>query len=232
MTENRIDDTIDGSRANELGYSTPFISVVRLLSVVVTACLVVAGCSGVGMGYKEHVDYQFSSLGSEMNIALNWVFRPSLSNMGSPDSRQRGVAERYALYRNATIPIGYADINGRNMCDRRQNPYCTGFAFGEELLTRPDVIAAMTDWLTHLCERLPVTVTDPGYFYDVKDRQTRLDRLRTLLGCDSNNKKARDFQFHVYIVRDFDNVFGPLPGHTDAVLRQSVIRHWIIQINR
>ncbi|HPT50721.1 MAG TPA: hypothetical protein PKZ22_11055 [Accumulibacter sp.] len=232
MTEKRI-ETRDDGRANKSGNRAPFISVARRIFVAFTACLLAAGCAGVGQGYKEPIDYQFGGLGREMNIALNWVFRPDLSNMGSSDSREHGVAERYARYRNATIPFGHAYINGRDMCGRRQNPYCKGLTFGEELLNRPDVIAAMTDWLTHLCERLPVTVTDPGYYVDVKWRQTRIDRLRTLLQCDSKTKEARDFQFHIYIVRDFDNVFGLFPPQRiDAVLRQSVIRHWVIKINQ
>lgn len=232
MTEKRI-DTLDHDRAYKPGYSAYFISAARLIFVAFTACLVVTGCSGVGQGYKEGVDYRFSALGAEMNIALNWVFRPSLSSMRGLAIGANGDPKRwYALYRNATIPHGHAHINGRDMCDRRENPYCKGMTFGMELLARPDVIAAMTDWLEHLCERLPVTVTDPGYRIDIKDRQRELDRLRTLLECDSQNKQARDFQFHVFIVRDFDSVFGLLPELTDTVLRQSVIQHWVIKINR
>jgi hypothetical protein len=144
--------------------------------------------------------------------------------------------------RNSRIPVvrvsfrvsilGHAQVNGRDMCDRRKNPYCRGWTFGEELLDHPDVIAAMTDWLTHICERLPVTVTDPLYFDDIQERQKGLDRLRTFLECDNKTREARDIQFHIFVVRDFDNVFRRYPPeHTDAVLRQSVIRDWVIKIS-
>ena len=225
-------DAIDNGRKNNSWYLSGFVSAVRRILVAFGVCLVMAGCVGVGQGYKEHVDNDFRGLGFEMDVALNWVFRPSLSSMRSLASAEYGNPKRYAYYRTATIPIGHAQVNGRDMCDRRKNPYCRGWTFGEELLDHPDVIAAMTDWLTHICERLPVTVTDPLYFDDIQERQKGLDRLRTFLECDNKTREARDIQFHIFVVRDFDNVFRRYPPeHTDAVLRQSVIRDWVFKIN-
>jgi len=225
-------DAIDNGRKNNSWYLSGFVSAVRRILVAFGVCLVMAGCVGVGQGYKEHVDNDFRGLGFEMDVALNWVFRPSLSSMRSLASAEYGDPKRYAYYRNATIPAGHAHVNGRDMCDRRNNPYCKGLTFGEELLARPDVIDAMTDWLTHLCERLPVVVTDPVYYSDVKYRQRKIDTLRSFLACGSKIPDTRDIRIHIYIVRDFDNVFRRYPPeHTDAVLQQSVIRDWVFKIN-
>ncbi len=206
----------------------------RGICIAFAGCVAVAGCAGYGMAYKEPIEYQFSGLGVEMNAALGRVFRPSLWSMRGLAGSPYGDPKRYEYYRHATIPMGHAQIKERDMCDRKKNPYCEGFTFGEELLAHPEVIAAMSDWLTHLCERLPVTVTDPLFYHSVVMRQTDLRRLRAFLDCDGTSRGVRDIQIHVFVVRDFDNVFisdPRRPGHTDAVLRQSVIREWVIKIN-
>ena len=49
------------------------------------------------------------------------------------------------------------------------------------------------------------------------------------MGCDGAPKEPR--QLHVFVVRDFDNVFSGDAAHTDAVLRQSIIADWVVIIN-
>lgn len=155
------------------------------------------------------------------------VFRPSRAGLIA-DSLPRWGEKNWVNFKG-TIPYGHAQVKERDLCDRRKNPYCAGITFGEQLLAHPQVIAEMNDWLTHICERLPVTVTDKVTYPSVEIRQSRIRKLRASMGCDGAPKEPR--QLHVFVVRDFDNVFNGNTAHTDAVLRQSIVAEWVVTIN-
>lgn len=183
---------------------------------------------GYGLAYKEPIDFKYRHLGSELNIGLGMVFRPSQASLWM-DANPTYGNRSWVNIKKGTIPFGHAQVKERDLCNRRENPYCAGISFGEELLAHPQVIAEMHDWLTHLCERLPVTVTDKFMYYSVDERQYSIRRLRISMGCDGAPKDPR--QLHVFVVRDFDKVFNGDSAHTDAVLKQSIIRDWVITIN-
>ena len=198
----------------------------RLLGVGFAACLL-SGCLGYGMAYKEPIDFQYRYLDTELNAGLGMVFRPSRYAL-MLDSLPKYGAKTWVDFKG-TIPYGHAQVKERNLCNRRKNPYCWGITFGEQLLAQPQVIAEMNDWLTHVCERLPVTVTDKLTYHSVDSRRSSLRALRASMGCDGAPKEPR--QLHVFVVRDFDNVFSGDAAHTDAVLRQSIIADWVVIIN-
>lgn len=192
------------------------------------ACWLISGCMGYGLAYKEPIAFKYRHLSTEMNIALGMVFRPSQHYLRmDADSTYGG--QTWVSRAKGPIPMGSAQVKERDLCNRRENPYCHGISFGEELLAHPQVIAEMHDWLTHLCERLPVTVTDKVIYDSVHSREASIRALRVSMGCDGAPKETR--QIHVFVVRDFDNVFNGDSGHTDAVLKQSIIRDWVITIN-
>jgi hypothetical protein len=183
---------------------------------------------GYGLAYKEPIDFRYRDLDRELNIGLGMVFRPSQGFLWRDANSPYGE-RKWVNIKKGTIPLGHAQIKERDLCNRRENAYCSGISFGEELLAHPQVIAAMHDWLTHLCERLPVTVTDKVMYYSIDSRQSSIRALRVSMGCDGAPKEPR--QLHVFVVRDFDNVFNGDSAHTDAVLKQSIIRDWVITIN-
>ena len=72
-------------------------------------------------------------------------------------------------------------------------------------------------------------MTDKVTYDSVESRRSSIRALRASMGCDGAPKEPR--QLHVFVVRDFDNVFNGNTAHTDAVLRQSIIAEWVIIIN-
>lgn len=193
-----------------------------LLVTGISACAQMA--PGSSLGVKEPIDISYSGLSAELMTAFPNVFRMS-RYYRNLDAK----TEKRHIDENGVIPIGYAGIHLRDLCNRWKNPNCKGMAFGEELDAAPQVLADLTDWLTHICERLPVNITEKGRYYSVDERQKTLNNLRKFMGCDGAPKKPRDI--HIYVIRNFDDVFNGDTEHTDAVLRQSVVSERIVVIN-
>ena len=191
------------------------------------------GCAqmipGAGQAYVEPIDEWYGPLASEMFIRFYDVLRPDRHTLAL-DSNPKYGEKRY-LTNKGYIPMSGAFVKRRDLCNRQRNTYCKSFAFGEELMTNPEVRVAIEDWLLHICERAPVRVTEKTpLYYSVANRQRELEKLRWFMGCDGAPKQLRTI--HLYVVRNFDDVFNGDEEHTDSVLRQSIVDERILKLNQ
>ncbi len=184
------------------------------------------GAPGYALGTVEPIDNEWQALGPELLIHFYDVLRPTLYALDV----ERRSSKRYEGNKGY-IPLGGAPaIKGRDLCDRRNDPYCKGIAFGEELLAHPRARAAIEDWLLNFCDRAPRVVTEKtSLYYSIQTRQLPLTQLRKLMGCDGAPREPRNI--HVYVLRNIDHVFKGNEDHTDKVIQQSIIESRILRIN-
>lgn len=192
------------------------------------------GCMlpGTGQGAKEPIDNEMDGMGRELSEYFPDAFKSSKAYL----EFDRGpYGSRTYSDEKGVVPMAYgASVADRNYCNRKKDPTCASFFFGDELLLHPELLKKIEEWFQNICNRVPSKVTIP-WRYDriVEVRQRSVLRLRQFMSCDAARKETR--RVHLYIVRDFDGLFDRkhLDRNFDSrmEIERFIVREIVVKIN-
>lgn len=106
-------------------FSVPF-----LMAVMLVGCA--APSKRKGIGYREPVDANLTALGVELALAFPDILAPSEPARRRYESRPWGD-KNFAADLHGYVPFERASIDDHDLCNRKMNPNCVSYVFGEQL---------------------------------------------------------------------------------------------------
>lgn len=204
--------------------------------ILIASASILSGCGqlapGTGEGWHGPNSEGYAYLRAELMLQFYDVLRPSQQQL----AWHRKTEPNGGIYgdNKGFIPMELSapEIDRRDLCARSGDPYCGGIAFGEDLLSHPDIQMAIRDWLINFCERFPKAVTNEQTkkYYIFSFRPKHAVYLRKFMGCDGVPKESRNI--YIYAIRNFDAVFNGDEANTSAILKQAIIGEDVLKLNQ
>jgi hypothetical protein len=203
------------------------------LTITLALIALTQGCAGMGEGWPTPQSEGLSYLREE----LMWHFYDTLRPPRQEAAWLRRANPDGGPYRDnkGEIPMALIapEVNGEELCVVMGDTHCGSIAFGDELIQRPELRSAISEWIRNFCTRFPTGITNenrPRYFAS-SDRASHAAYLRKFMGCESPGANHR-VSIHIYAISDFDQVFHGSSAGTSMKLKKAVVGEWIIDVNK
>lgn len=191
-----------------------FLVIVNVLMIIM-----LVGCSGMGMGYREPIDANLTALGVELALAFPDILAPTEPARKIYESRPGGD-KNFAADLHGYIPFARASVDDHDLCNRNNNPNCVSYVFGEQLETDKEVKARMLTWLQNVCTAMPVApINSSSEYYTLAERKQEIKRLRDFLSCDERHRTP--FIIYVFVAPNINYLFSNFPDRDPALRKEA-----------